>query len=88
MTKLQREDDNRDYSYVKKKTNRMSIQLQALVHDYPSQLTAGKIFGTVMTKVHTPRPSIVSVRDGTDQPNDCFHSLECMEKVMSLRRKN
>lgn len=65
----------------------MSIQLQALVHDYPSQLIAGKIFDTVMTKVHSPRPSIVSVRDGTDRPNDCFHSLECMEKVMSPGEK-
>lgn len=65
----------------------MSIQLQALVHDYPSQLTAGKIFGTVVTKVHTPRPSVVSVRDGTDQPNDCFHSLECMERSCLQEKK-
>ena len=80
MTKLRGHDDDPGYSYVKK-VNRMSTQLQALVHDHSCQLTAGKLLGTVMAGVHAPRPPLGSVRDGTDQPGDSSHSLEYMEKV-------
>lgn len=63
-----------------KNLNRMIIPFQALVHDYPSQPTAGKSFGSVMTEVHALRPSLVSVRVGIEQPNEVFTDLKVWKK--------
>lgn len=83
MAKLQGDDDDPGYTYVKN-VNRMNTQLQAPVQDHPCQLTAGKLLGTVMACVHAPRPPLRSVRDGTDQPGDSSHSPEYIENVTPL----
>jgi len=86
VTQLCGDDEGPGYSHVKK-VNRMSTQLQALVHDLPCQRISGKLLGTVMASVLAPRPPLGSVRDSTDQPSDSSNSLEHVEKVMPKEKE-